>query len=226
MSDSFNHLDPASLPPDELSPLEQRLLRAHLDAERVARWNKIAGRERPGLSLFLKKNRWAGWAVAAGLALAVCWTAGLFSGGNDVASPAVAMAVDYPFEPSAVRGAAVETGFERSKQAIAAYQSGDFRRALEAAAPADRFFRGMCFLKMGNAAAALAEWDRMDAATEAVGDEAFYFRGLALESLGRREEARQAFQKVLDSKTVREPYREATRRCLWGSLKTGRTRKH
>lgn len=201
--------DPSNLPADELSPRERQLLQAHLDAERIERWGRLAGRGQSRFSLLFGGKKALGWAAAAGFALAICWNAGLFS---EKKAPGPVAQIDYPFEPSNIRGEATSGhGAVRSQQTIAEYRAHDYALALRSAAADDHFFRGICHLRLGEAAKALAEWDKMQPQTAGVGDEIFYFRGIALKTLGRSDEARAAFERVLGSKNIREPYLKAAR---------------
>lgn len=204
--------DPSNFPADELSLRERQLLQAHLDAERIKHWNRLTGRGQSRFSLLFGGKKMLGWAAAAGFALAVCWNAGFFSE-KKVAAPLAQ--IDYPFEPANIRGESSNgLGTARSDKAVAEYRSHDYLLALKSADLGDHFFRGMCHLQLNEAAKALAEWDQMQPPTEGVGDEIFYFRGVALKSLGRPDEARASFERVLGSKNIREPYLTAAREQL------------
>lgn len=209
LKDQYNRQE---LPADELSARERQLLEAHLDRERAARWRQLAGKPEPVFTTSVQQRKWLWWAVAASFMLGICWYSGLFNGlsaGLDNPVAARTDLVNYPFESASVRGEKPEGLSVRSTKAVEAYRSGNFETALQLGAPEDHFFIGLCRLQLKDAAAALPEFEKALAAPDNAGVEIYYYMGVALQDLKRNAEARDAFGKVMESKSARPFYKKS-----------------
>ena len=205
--------DPDQLQPDELSEREKQILETHLNLERRARWRKVAGPKPTIIQTIFGKKMWGWWALAILLGILLCWQAGWFSTDVNTERQLIAARTDlieYRFDNITVRGEQNAKGFAHSAKALEAYRKRDFETALREAAPNDHFFVGVCWLQLNNAHKALAEFEQAALQDNEISDEFFYYKGVALQDLGREEEAKQAFQRVLESKMVREPFRIGT----------------
>lgn len=214
LKDQYNRQE---LPADDLSTRERQLLETHLDRERAARWRQLAGKPEPVFSGTVQQRKWLWWAVAATFALGICWFSGIFNGsGAGLNSPMAARTdlVNYPFESASVRGARNDHAAIRSAMAVDAYNRGDFQLALQSSSPDDHFFLGMCRLQLKDAAQALPEFEKALNTPENIGAEIYYYKGIALQDLGRNVEARSAFQQILDSKSARPFYKKAAQEHL------------
>jgi tetratricopeptide (TPR) repeat protein len=203
---------PSQLPPDELSEREKQLLQAHLNLERAARWRKLAGPKPMSLRAIFGGQKWLWWVAALLLGAMICWKTDLFSTQEKTEKTLLAARtglIEYPFENITVRGGQAGQG-SRPAKALESYRKNDFETALREAAPNDHFFIGVCWLQLGNAQNALTEFEQTNLEDDRIGDEFFYYKGVALQDLGRFEEAKNAFQRILDSKTIREPFRAST----------------
>jgi len=205
--------NPNQLPPDELSEREKQILETHLNLERTTRWRQVAG-PKPGIiQTIFGKRMWGWWAVAILLGTLLCWQAGLFSNDEKVERPLIAARtelIEYQFDNITVRGEQKAKSFAHAAKALEAYRKKDFETAMREAAPEDHFFVGVCWLQLNNAEKALSEFEQAALKDSNINDEFYYYKGVALQDLGRAEEANQAFQRVLESKTVRESFRAGT----------------
>lgn len=212
MSILKNQYNRQELPADDLSTRERQLLDTHLDRERAARWRQLAGKPEPVFSVAVQPRKWLWWAVAATFVLGICWFSGIFTGSNAGMGNQMAVRTDlvnYPFESASVRGERNDRASVRSTKAVEAYNRGDFRSALQFSSLEDHFFVGMCCLQMKDAARALPEFEKAINMPENIGAEIYYYKGIALQDLGRNTEARAAFQQILDSKSTRPFYKKA-----------------
>ncbi len=215
MSTFTHNYNPEQLPPDELSAREHQLLKTHLNAERAARWKQLAGPKPTSLSIILKHKKWLWIVLIALLGAAIWWQADKFSVATKAPVPVMAVRQDlvaYPFDNIAVRGeqdGAVQK-FIRPSTALEAYRKNDFEAAIRESSPADHYFIGICWLQLHEPQKALAEFEQVSA----FNDEFYYYKGVALQDLGRYEEAKTSFQQALDSKTLRKTYREEVARRI------------
>ncbi len=204
---TFSHkYNPEQLPPEELSIREHQLLKTHLNAERAARWKQLAGPRPTRLQILLADKKWIWLAVIAVLGAAICWQAGWFSPVLKDPNPIIAARTDlipYPFDNIAVRGEHEVQKFVRPAKALAAYRKNDFGTAIRESSPTDHFFIGICWLQLKESQKSLDAFEQITTFS----DEFYYYKGVALQDLGRYEEAKTLFQQALDSKTVRETYR-------------------
>jgi tetratricopeptide (TPR) repeat protein len=207
LKDQYNRQE---LPADDLSTRERQLLETHLDRERADRWRQLAGKPEPVFTGTVQQRKWLWWAVAATFVLGICWFSGVFNSsgvGNQMAVRTDL--VNYPFESASVRGERNDHSAIRSAKAVDAYNRGDFQAALQAGSPDDHFFIGMCRLQLKDAAQALPEFEKALHTPENIGAEIYYYKGIALQDLGRNVEARAAFQQILESKSARPFYKKA-----------------
>jgi len=207
---TFSHkYNPEQLSPEELSIREHQLLKTHLNAERAARWKQLAGPKPTQLQIILKEKKWIWLVVIALLGAAICWQAGWFLPVLKDPNPTIAARTDlipYPFDNIAVRGEQDQVQkIVRPAKALAAYRNNDFATAIRESSPNDPYFVGICWLQMHEPQKALAAFEQVSTFS----DEFYYYKGVALQDLGRNEEAKALFEQALDSKTLRETYREA-----------------
>lgn len=209
--------NPDELPPEELSDRERALLQAQQNRERIQRWRNLAGPEPKGFQSRFAAKKWV-WLAALLLILAlICWKSGWFST-TSIKDPQSLMAartdlLDYPFDNITVRGSRDIQNRIIPAEALEAYRLKDFETALRNAGDANHFFNAICWLQLKQPQKALEAFDNMPPSDRGVGDEFFYYKGVALQDLGRKEEAKAAFQQILESRTVREMFRaEAAKR--------------
>ena len=213
----YEKLSPDQLPPEELSDRERALLQAQQNQERIQRWRNLAGPEPKGLQSRFRSKKWI-WLAALLLILALlCWKSGWFSATSIKETQTLMAArtdlLDYPFDNITVRGSRDIQNRIIPAQALEAYRIKDFETALRSAGEANHFFNALCWLQLKKPEKALEEFDKMPPNDRGVGDEFFYYKGVALQDLGRQEEAQKAFQQIMESRTVRELFRtEAAKR--------------
>ncbi len=197
-SEHYNNLQP-----EDLSVREKQLLQTHLDREKADHWRKLAGPKPTTFKTFLGLKKWPFWLVAASLLAVVCWRLSSLIPSISPDKPMMASRsdlIDYPFENINVRGTQVAPIIVHTAVAVAAYNKQDYATAFREAAAEDHFFKGVCLLEMNQPEKAIAEFAAFKNITF---DEFYYYQGVALQDAGQKQEAKQAFQKVLDSKTVR-----------------------
>ncbi len=210
MSVFYEKYNPDQLPPEELSDREKKLLQAQLNQDRVLRWRQLAGPQPKTIRTIFMEKKWVWLAVLLFLATILCWQAGWFSNKSTSQHPLMAARTDllnYPFDNLTVRGSQDAQQLMLPAKALEAYRLGDFETALHSAGTTNHFFNGICWLQLKNPQKALYEFELQPINDRGVGDEFFYYKGVALQDLGRKEEAKKAFQQILESRTVREPFR-------------------
>jgi tetratricopeptide (TPR) repeat protein len=211
MTNAYEKHNSDQLPPEELSEREKALLQTQLDLERSKRWKKLAGPKPQPFITILRGKFWV-LAILCGLLLAILgWQQGWFSSAapkEPVVLAARADLLDYPFDNVTVRGGLTSPTIALPAKALEAYRKRDFETALREAGVSDHFFRGICWLQLGKSQNALAELEQVAPEGPGIGAEFYYYKGVALQDLGQKEAAKLAFQKILDSKTVRGNFRK------------------
>lgn len=209
MSVKNEKYNPEELPPEEFSEQEKALLNAHLNQERKLNWKQLAGPRPKNFKPIIGK-KWVWLILVLLLTTLFCWQKGWFSTFVPVEHPVMASRTDlleYPFDNLRVRGGNEGQALSIPPQSLDAYRKKDFRTALETSGPANHFFNGICWLQLKDTGKALGEFEQIPADDPGHGDEFFYYKGVALQEVGRKAEAKIAFQRVLDSRTIRKPFR-------------------
>ncbi len=211
---SLSNHEEDKLPSAELNKKEKQLLQAYQDRELLNRWEKVIE------SSDKKENRTSAlkWIVA----LVVLASALFFLFGENWFKPAapikpleIAGFVEYPFMEQQIRGnSAASTEETAWKEAVAYYKQGQFAQALEKSKSLQRpFFTGMCHLHLKNYEAAIAQFDLALKQPE-YGSELYYYKGICLQQLGKKEEARARFKQALDSRDLREEWRQSAEKKM------------
>lgn len=202
--------DPNQLPREELSEREKQLMHTHLNQERMLRWRRVAG-PNPHNSVGIIRRKTIIWLAAAVLATLLLYQLNTWlSEAPEPQKQPFAMRtdlIDYPFENDAFRGGDAQQKTVRTTQTLSAYQAGDFQKALQEALPDDHFFKGVCWLQLKQAQQALDEMAQAGP-QDTLKSEFLYYKGVALQDLGRNQEATIAFQQLLNKQTVREHFRK------------------
>lgn len=201
-----------TLPEDELSDLEQQLLRQMLDRQLAKEWNQEL--EKQGIVRMAPtrsiRARLIPWMAAAAVILI-----GAFGWLWLMQAPAPQrMAAQYLEQPFAWSGSNrdgdVNNDPERSRS-LFAYQKGDYQTALNAISPLlalgqaeDLFLAGLCYQNLSRHKEAVSMLEKARTAdANFYRDEINWFLGLNYVMLGDKENARSALQRVVDSNSSR-----------------------